>query len=172
MKLKSLYVFILSILLFLGIISIKDVARAQDSKEVATFNPNDSIPFDPEVTMGEFSNGLRYYIKVNKKPENRAQLWLVVNAGSVLEDPDQQGLAHFAEHMAFNGTQHFAKHELINYLESIGMKFGPEINAYTSFDETVYMLQVPTDSSQIVEKGFQILEDWAHYVSFEDEEID
>ncbi|MQY80449.1 MAG: insulinase family protein [Bacteroidetes bacterium] len=172
MKLKNLYVFILSIILFLGFLSTKDIARAQNSKEVATFNPNDLIPFDQEVTTGEFNNGLRYYIKVNKKPENRAQLWLVVNAGSVLEDPDQQGLAHFAEHMAFNGTQHFAKHELIDYLESIGMKFGPEINAFTSFDETIYMLQVPTDSSQIVEKGFQILEDWAQYVSFEGEEID
>jgi zinc protease len=172
MKLKSLYIFVLSFLLFLGFISIKDIARAQDKKEQATLNPADPIPFDPEVARGEFTNGFHYYIKVNKKPENRAQLWLVVNVGSILEDPDQQGLAHFTEHMAFNGTKHFAKQELINYLESIGMKFGPEINAFTSFDETVYMLQLPTDSNHLVEKGFQILEDWAHYVSFEDEEID
>ena len=110
--------------------------------------------------------------KTNKKPENRAFLWLVVNAGSVLEDEDQRGLAHFVEHMAFNGTKNFAKQELIDYLESIGMQFGPEINAYTGFDETVYMLEVPTDSTEYIEKGFQILEDWAHQISFEPEEID
>ena len=107
------------------------------------------IPFDPKVTVGEFDNGLRYYIRVNQKPENRADIWLVVNAGAVLEDDDQQGLAHLAEHMAFNGTEHFEKQELIDYLESIGMQFGPEVNAYTGFDETVYMLQVPTDSSKL-----------------------
>lgn len=141
-------------------------------KKSATLDLKKPIPVDPDVTVGKFDNGLTYYIKVNKKPEKRAQFWLAVNAGSVLEDDDQQGLAHLAEHMAFNGTNHFKKQELIDYLESIGMKFGPEINAYTSFDETVYMLQVPTDSAHIVEKGFQILEDWAHWVSYEKEEID
>ncbi|MFC2117005.1 insulinase family protein, partial [Bacteroidota bacterium] len=85
---------------------------------------------------------------------------------------DQLGLAHFLEHMAFNGTENFAKHEIIDYLESIGMKFGPEINAYTGFDETVYMLQLPTDSAEILEKGFHILEEWAHRISFEPEEIE
>jgi zinc protease len=133
---------------------------------------NAIIPIDSAVTKGKFDNGFTYYIKTNKKPENRAYLWLVVNAGSVLEDEDQQGLAHFVEHMAFNGTKNFAKHELIDYLESIGMQFGPEVNAYTGFDETVYMLEVPTDSTEYIEKGFQILEDWAHQISFEPEEID
>jgi zinc protease len=130
------------------------------------------IPVDTAIVMGQFANGLKYYILGNREPENRAQLWLVVNAGSVLEDEDQLGLAHFTEHMAFNGTKNFAKQEIINYLESIGMKFGPEINAYTGFDETVYMLQLPTDSAEIIEKGFQILADWAQYVSFEPEEVD
>lgn len=130
------------------------------------------IPVDPQVTVGQFDNGLRYYIRVNKKPEKRADLWLVVDAGSVLEDDDQQGLAHLAEHMAFNGTKNFKKQELIDYLEAIGMKFGPEVNAFTGFDETGYMLQVPTDSSHFVEKGFQILEDWAHQVSYDSVEID
>ncbi|MBN1996736.1 insulinase family protein, partial [candidate division KSB1 bacterium] len=134
--------------------------------------PDDRLPVASDIINGRFENGLIYIIKSNKKPENRAELRLVVNAGSVLENEDQQGLAHFTEHMAFNGTKNFAKHELIDYLESIGMKFGPEINAYTDFDETVYMLQVPTDSIEIMEKAFRILQDWASGISFEDGEID
>ncbi len=137
-----------------------------------SLSPNDHIPVDPAMTTGRLENGLYYFIKANQKPENRAELRLVVNAGSVLEDDDQQGLAHFAEHMAFNGTENFAEHELVDYLESIGMKFGPEINAYTSFDETVYMLHVPTDSAEIMQTAFQILKDWASAISFEAEEID
>ncbi|MDP2982657.1 MAG: insulinase family protein [Candidatus Latescibacter sp.] len=131
-----------------------------------------SLPVDPQVTIGKFDNGLTYYIRTNKKPEKRLELRLMVNAGSILEDDDQQGLAHMDEHMAFGGTTHFAKHELSGYLESIGMRFGPDLNAYTGFDETVYMLQVPTDSLHIVEKAFQILEDWAHLVSYESDAID
>ena len=130
------------------------------------------LPMDPNVTVGELENGLRYYIRQNSQPENRAELRLVVNAGSVLEDDTQLGLAHLTEHMAFNGTENFEKQELVDYLESIGMAFGPSINAYTSFDETVYMLQVPTEDPATVATGFQILEDWAHLVSFEPEEID
>ncbi len=132
----------------------------------------EAIPVDSAILLGQFSNGLTYYILENRKPENRAQLWLVVNAGSVLEDEDQLGLAHFTEHMAFNGTKNFAKQEIINYLESIGIRFGPEINAFTGFDETVYMLQLPTDSAEVIEKGFQILADWAQHVSFEPEEVE
>ncbi|HPG37912.1 MAG TPA: insulinase family protein [bacterium] len=134
--------------------------------------PDDMIPVDSSVTIGQFVNGLKYYIKTNARPEKRAQLHLVVNVGSILEDDDQQGLAHFAEHMAFNGTKNFHKQQLIDYLESIGMQFGPEINASTGFDETIYMLQLPTDNDEILEKGFQILEDWAHQVSYEPIEID
>ena len=133
---------------------------------------NKDIPLDTSITFGKLDNGLTYYIKANHKPEKRAVLRLVVNAGSVLEDSDQCGLAHFVEHMGFNGTKNFKKHELIDYLESIGMKFGPEVNAYTSFDETVYMIDVPTDSAEMVVKGIQILQEWAHNVSFEDNEID
>jgi zinc protease len=95
---------------------------------------------------GTLPNGVRYYIRENRRPEKRAELRLAVNAGSILEDDAQQGLAHFVEHMAFNGTRNFEKQELVGYLESIGMRFGSHLNAYTSFDETVYMLQVPTDS--------------------------
>lgn len=136
------------------------------------FQPYDTIPLDPDIKHGKLDNGITYYIKTNPKPEGRAELRLVVNAGSVLENDKQQGLAHFLEHMAFNGTKNFEKQELVDFLESIGMRFGPDLNAYTSFDETVYMLQVPTDSQELVETSFQILEDWAHQLSLEEEEID
>ena len=141
--------------------------------EKTTAEPEDpKLAIDSLVTTGRLDNGLRYVIRKNQKPENRVELRLAVDAGSVLEDEDQQGLAHFAEHMAFNGTKNFAKQELVDYLELIGMRFGPDLNAYTSFDETVYMLTVPTDSAEVVETAFQILEDWAHQISFESEEID
>jgi zinc protease len=130
------------------------------------------IPLDPAVTVGKLDNGLTYYVRANAKPENRAELRLVVDVGSIVEDEDQRGLAHFVEHMAFNGTKNFAKQELVDYLERIGMRFGADVNAYTSFDETVYMLEVPTDDEEILAQAFQILEDWAHQLSFDDEEID
>ena len=136
------------------------------------FNPDAPIPIDPTVTIGELENGLTYYVRANGKPRHRASLRLLVNAGSTLEDEDQLGLAHFVEHMAFNGTKNFAKQELVDYLEKIGMRFGADVNAYTSFDETVYMLEVPTDDPEIFETAFQILEDWAHQVSFDGDEID
>ncbi len=154
-----------------GILFLLAISRGITFPQTSS-SSGEKIPFDTSITKGRLDNGLTYYIKVNKHPENRAVLRLAVNAGSVLEDPDQQGLAHFVEHMGFNGTKNFKKHESVDYLVSIGMKFGPEVNAYTSFDETVYMLDVPTDSTEMIEKGFQILEDWAHNVSFEDDEID
>jgi len=141
-------------------------------KSKYSFALDQIIPINPNVTTGELENGMKYFIRENKKPEKRAELRLVINAGAILEDDDQQGLAHVVEHMAFNGTKNFAKQELVDYIESIGMKFGADVNAGTGIDETVYMLQVPTDSIEIMEKAFQILEDWAHNVSFEDEEID
>src|SRR3954465_5182574 len=131
-----------------------------------------TIPIDAQITTGRFANGLRYYIRKNKKPEQRAELRLVVNAGSILEERDQSGLAHFVEHMAFNGTKHFPKKETVKFLESIGMRFGPTVNPFPSFDETVYMLEVPTDKPDVLDKAFLILEDWAHNVSFDDTEID
>lgn len=130
------------------------------------------MPLDPQITIGTFPNGLRYYIRANKKPEKRAELRLVVKAGSILEDDDQQGLAHLVEHMAFNGTKNFPKHELLSFIESLGMRFGADLNAYTSFDETVYMLQVPTDKPEAMDRAFQVLEDWAHNVTFDPVEID
>ncbi|MGE5431613.1 MAG: M16 family metallopeptidase [Syntrophomonadaceae bacterium] len=137
-----------------------------------TVNPDDKLPLDPEIKTGKLPNGITYYIKKNLKPEKRAELRLVVNAGAIQEDDIQNGLAHFSEHMAFNGTKNFKKQEVVNFMESIGMRFGPEVNAYTSFDQTVYMLQVPTDTVKILQKGFQVLEEWAHNVSYENDEID
>ena len=130
------------------------------------------LPIDPNVSIGTFENGLTYYIRENGDPANRAYLRLVVNAGSILEDDDQLGLAHLVEHMAFNGTEKYAESEIVDYLESIGMRFGPEINAYTSFDETVYMLQVPSDEPEKLEMGFDILSQWAFHVSFDPDEVD
>ena len=132
----------------------------------------DPIPTDPNVKIGKLKNGLTYYIRKNAKPEDKVDLRLVVNAGSILETDAQQGLAHFMEHMCFNGTKRFPKNELVSYLQSIGVKFGQHLNAYTSFDETVYFLPIPSDDKEKVEKGFQILEDWAFNTTLTPEEID
>ncbi|MBO6574123.1 MAG: insulinase family protein [Rhodothermales bacterium] len=130
------------------------------------------LPTDSLFTIGKLENGLTYIIRPNDRPSNRALMWLAVNAGSVLEDDDQRGMAHFLEHMAFNGTRDFDKTSLVTYLESIGMRFGPDVNAVTSFDETLYMLEVPTDSAEIVDQAFRILENWAGGISLNDEDIE
>jgi zinc protease len=149
--------------------SLASVASAQ---QPTVGSPNSQLPFDPAVTVGTLSNGMRYYIRQNYKPEKRAELRLVVNAGSVLEDEDQRGLAHMVEHMAFRGTKLFPGNEVSSYLESVGMRYGPDINAFTSFDETVFMITVPTDTAAIVDKGFQILSEWAHNLSFAPSQIE
>jgi zinc protease len=138
----------------------------------AQYDPSQTIPLDPDLRIGKLPNGLVYYIRKNTKPEKRVELRLVVNAGSVLEDPDQVGLAHFMEHMNFNGTKRFPKNELVSYLQSIGVEFGADLNAYTGFDETVYILPVPSDKPGLVDKGLQILEDWAHNATLDSVEID
>ncbi|MES2125559.1 MAG: pitrilysin family protein, partial [Gemmatimonadota bacterium] len=130
-----------------------------------------AIATDTAVHVGVLANGLRYFVRHNSTPANRLELRLVVRAGSILEDPDQRGLAHFVEHMAFNGTTHFAKNDLIAYLESIGVRFGADLNASTSFDETVYILPVPTDKPELVDRAFDILQDWAAGVRFDSTEV-
>jgi len=129
------------------------------------------IPVSPAAIVGKFANGLRYFIRENREPENRAELRLVINAGSILEDDDQLDLAHFLEHMAFNGTKNFEKQELVSFMESIDMRLGPEINASTSFDETIFVLELPTDNSEYMIKAFQILRDWAQNMTLDSEEI-
>ncbi|MDB5022308.1 MAG: insulinase family protein [Mucilaginibacter sp.] len=139
---------------------------------LATQIKGNLLPVDPNLVIGKLPNGLTYYIRRNVEPKNRAELYLVNKAGSILETDAQQGLAHFTEHMAFNGTRSFPKNELVSYLQKSGVKFGADLNAYTSFDETVYQLPLPTDSVKTFEKGFDILADWAGYVTFDPKEID
>src|SRR6185503_10000142 len=139
----------------------------------AAVDPADRpTPITSEVRTGTLANGLTYYVLKHQKPEKRAALWLAVNAGSVLEDDDQRGLAHFVEHMAFNGTKRFPKSAIVDYIEKVGMDFGADLNAGTGFDETIYNLTVPTDDKVILGKGMDILRDWAADVSFEPVEVD
>ncbi|MCL6260522.1 insulinase family protein [Aquiflexum sp. TKW24L] len=130
------------------------------------------VPLDPRVKVGKLENGLTYYIQQNPKPENKVELRLAVNAGSILEEDDQLGLAHFTEHMAFNGTKNFEKNELISYLQSIGIQFGGDLNAYTGFDETVYILPIPSDDEEKLRNGFLVLSDWAGGILMNEEDID
>ncbi len=166
MNRKNIPGLLLSMLAAVFLISKDSVARQQMLKSSDILKP------DPKITVGKLANGLVYYIRQNKKPENRAELRLAVKAGSVIEDDDQQGLAHFTEHMSFNGTKSFPKMDIVNFLERSGVRFGNDLNAYTSFDEIVYMIQVPTDSPVVMQKGFKILGEWAGSVSFDNEEID
>jgi zinc protease len=132
----------------------------------------DTLPRgDSGVVVGKLANGLTYYVRRNAEPPHRAELRLVVNAGSVLEDDDQRGLAHVVEHMAFNGTRRFAAHQIVDFLESVGMRFGPDVNAYTGFDETVYILSLPTDTAGVLDRGLDVLEDWATAISFDTAEV-
>ncbi|MCK5736734.1 MAG: insulinase family protein, partial [Spirochaetaceae bacterium] len=160
MKFKYRQFALISILFFL--LTNLLFARAQ----------SDLIVNDPEVRSGVLSNGLHYYVRSNPKPADRAELRLVIRAGSVLEDEDQRGLAHFLEHMLFNGTESYPANELIDILESFGMDFGPDINAYTSFDQTVYQLTVNTDDEKQFLLGLDVLEEWAFKASLTEEEFE
>ena len=148
------------------------VGAQQPAATIQSVPLTQAIPVDEQITRGQLPNGLHYYVRANTKPEHRAELRLVVKAGSILEDDDQQGLAHFVEHMAFNGTAHFPTQGVVQFLESLGMRFGADINAFTSFDETVFLLQVPTDKPETMDRSLLILEDWAHNVSFDQAAID
>ena len=143
---------------------------------VATFthalNLTDPIPVGPQVTKGQLSNGLTYYVQRNTKPAMKTELRLVVKAGSAMEDDDQKGLAHLLEHMAFNGSTNFKKHELVSYLQSMGLKFGADLNAYTSFNETVYILPIPSINPKDIAVGMKVLEDWAHGLTLNTADID
>lgn len=131
-----------------------------------------ALPLDPAVRTGKLANGLTYFIRHNEEPKNRVSIYLVNNVGSVLEDDDQQGLAHFMEHMNFNGTAHFPKNDLIDYLQKNGVRFGADINAHTSFDETVFELPIPSDRPDVLRNGLQIVHDWAQSATLDPVEID
>ena len=146
----------------LAIVCLSSGLRAQD--------PSALLPVDTSVHRGTLPNGLQYILRRNAKPEKRAELRLVVNAGSILETDAQRGLAHFVEHMAFDGTTRFPKSDIVNFLERVGVRFGADLNASTSFDETIYKLQVPTDTARIVNTALNIMEDWAHALTFDPKE--
>ena len=134
---------------------------------------NGMIPMDSKVRYGKLENGLTYYIRHNEKPEGRAHLYIVQNVGAILEQDSQNGLAHFLEHMAFNGTKNFPGKGIINYMQNIGAKFGTNLNAYTSLDQTVYMLRnIPVPRETVVDSGLLILHDWSSFISLEGDEID
>ncbi len=156
--------FILVALLLMGL----GAAVAQNATKE---DLNKQVPIDKKVIMGKLDNGLTYYIRANKKPENRVQFRIVTNAGSILEDDDQQGLAHFLEHMAFNGTKHFKGNEMISELQKAGVQFGSHVNAYTSFDETVYFINTP-NNPEMIEMGMKILDGWAGGLLLDGEEIE
>jgi zinc protease len=131
-----------------------------------------TIPLDQAVRTGKLVNGFTYYIRKNNEPQKRVQLYLVNKVGSVLEDDDQQGLAHFMEHMNFNGTKHYPKNDLVDYLQKAGVRFGADLNAYTSFDETVYELPLPTDDAAMTASGLSIMRDWAQEALLDSVEIE
>ena len=131
------------------------------------------LPIDPAVRYGKLDNGLTYYIHPNAKGAGKAEFYIVQRVGSILEEEHQRGLAHFLEHMAFNGTQNFPGKALINYLESNGVRFGEDINAYTAFDQTVYSISnVPTQRTGLVDSCLLILHDWSGCITLNAEEID
>ncbi|RQO38404.1 peptidase M16 [Chryseobacterium sp. KBW03] len=131
-----------------------------------------NIPVDPSVKIGTLSNGMKYYIKKNVLPEKKVEFRLAINAGSILEDENQRGVAHFMEHMNFNGTKNFPDNKLVDFLQSIGVKFGQHLNASTGFDETVYMLPVPLDKPGNLDAGLKVMEDWAFNATLSDKQID
>lgn len=131
-----------------------------------------TLPTDAKLKTGKLPNGFTYYIQHNTEPKNRATLYLVVKAGSILENENQRGLAHFMEHMSFNGTKNFPKNQLVDYLQKSGIRFGADLNAYTGFDETVYQLPIPTDNKDILDNGLKIMREWAQNATLDTEEIE
>jgi len=166
------------VLLVATVVTALGLARAQQPAPppipaaVLAAKLEEPVPVDPLITVGTLPNGFRYYIRENHLPQARAELRLAVNAGAVLEDDDQRGLAHFVEHMAFNGTTHFPANAVPTFMQSLGVRFGAHVNAHTGFDETVYELQIPTDNPSVIDRSLLIFEDFAHNVTFDPREVD
>src|SRR6185295_18308528 len=146
--------------------------RETSAASVASYPLDQLMPADPEVLIGALPNGLRYYVRANGKPAHRAELRLVVKAGSVLEDDDQQGLAHFVEHMEFEGTRNFPGQGIVQFLGALGLSIGADANAATSYDDTQYTLRVPTDVPGVLDRALLVLEDWAGAATFDESAID
>ncbi|MGV3510210.1 MAG: M16 family metallopeptidase [Sphingobacteriaceae bacterium] len=162
------------ILFLVGIaLSFTATIKAQTkAKSAAKQVKEEILPLDTAIKTGKLANGFTYYIRRNTEPKNRAQLYLAIKVGSILENDNQRGLAHFMEHMSFNGTKNFPKNELVNYLQKSGIRFGADLNAYTSFDQTVYQLPIPTDDPELFKNGMQIMRDWAQDAVLDSAEIE
>ncbi|GHE33354.1 M16 family metallopeptidase [Sphingobacterium griseoflavum] len=145
---------------------------AKEIIQADTLSWDTPLPFDKEVKTGQLANGFRYYIRRNVEPKDRVTMYLATKVGSILETDEQVGLAHFLEHMNFNGLKHFPKNELVNYLQKAGVRFGSDLNAYTGFDQTVYQLPIPSDDAELLRNGLQVMRDWAQDALLSDEEID
>ncbi|MDA3822275.1 MAG: pitrilysin family protein, partial [Bacteroidales bacterium] len=159
---KNILRFSAALLLLLIATSIK----SQSAKDLI-------LPLDQEVKYGVLVNGMTYYIKHNEEPKNRASFYMIQNVGAILEEDSQNGLAHFLEHMAFNGTEHFPEKGILNTLQKHGVAFGYNINAYTSTDETVYNLsEIPTDKPGLLDTCLLVLNDWSNYLLLTEEEIE
>jgi zinc protease len=151
--------------LFLGLFLISFVAAFSQQMQ--------QLPIDPQIKYGKLSNGLTYYIRHNELPKERADFYIAQKVGSMQEEENQRGLAHFLEHMAFNGSKHFPGNGLIKYLETIGVKFGTNLNAYTSFDQTVYNISnVPVTKPEAIDSCLLILHDWSNALLLETADID
>lgn len=167
---------LLMVSLCFAVLMMTSACQTSSNKYDSSVATNESaetpIPNSSKITTGQFANGMTYIIRKKSNVKNHAHLQLLVKVGSLLEDDQQRGFAHFTEHMAFNGTKDFPKHALVDYFESVGMKFGHGMNASTRFDRTLYKLYIPTDDKAVFEKGFQVLENWAHKISFDPQEVE
>lgn len=170
-------------LLFLGLsltvsaagTTFGQIASANEGKSAKVYQTRvDDTPLkiDQGVKRGKLSNGFEYYIRKNVEPQNRVVMYLATKVGSILENEEERGLAHFLEHMQFNGTKHFPKNQLVDYLQKVGVRFGADLNAYTGFDETVYQLPIPSDDPELLKQGMLVMRDWAQDALLEDSEID
>jgi len=155
-----------------GVSKAQTVVKSKSTPTPTKQTASGVIPLDPAVRIGKLPNGFTYYIRKNIEPKNRVQLYLANKIGSIMENDDQRGLAHFMEHMGFNGTKNFPKNDLVNYLQKAGVRFGADLNAYTSFDETVYQLPIPSDDPEVLKNGIQIMRDWAQDATLDATEID
>jgi zinc protease len=169
---KVLALVVAVLLAFTGALNAQTAAKSKNTAAASKQNSADVIPLDPAVRTGKLPNGFTYYIRKNIEPKNRVQLYLANKIGSIMENDNQRGLAHFMEHMGFNGTKNFPKNDLVNYLQKAGVRFGADLNAYTSFDETVYQLPIPSDDPEVLKNGIQIMRDWAQDATLDVAEID
>jgi len=169
---KVLALVVAVLLAFTGALNAQTAAKSKNPAAASKQNSADVIPLDPAVRTGKLPNGFTYYIRKNIEPKNRVQLYLANKIGSIMENDNQRVLANFMEHMGFNGTKNFPKNDLVNYLQKAGVRFGADLNAYTSFDETVYQLPIPSDDPEVLKNGIQIMRDWAQDATLDVAEID